>query len=133
MFALIEMLPTIAKTTRKFIGKLMKCLKCLVPCASCLVRYVCAPCRCQRLLNNFPSKVAYTSVRNCHAPLSTIPLTYCKFYALHAACNLAALICKLSCCAKRRAGKQVLGCSFCRSLVPSWSHYPSLLPLPWRQ
>lgn len=26
--------------------------------------------------------------------------------SLHAACNLAALICKLSCCTKRRAGKQ---------------------------
>lgn len=86
MFALIEMLPTIAKTTRKFIGKLMKCLKCLVPCASCLVRYVCAPCRCQRLLNNFPSKVAYTSVRNCHAP--PLPASPYLLQVLCVACRL---------------------------------------------
>jgi len=91
------------------------------------------------------TKVAYTLVRTTNFSLSSLSLSFspflffrlflsllplhCKLYALHAACNLAALICKLSCCAKRRAGKQVLGCSF--------HHLPprQLLPLPciWRQ
>lgn len=132
MFGLIEMLATIAKTTRKFIGKLMKCLCLCFMCLMLMLHDVCAAKGCKTI----SSKVAYTSVRttrlsiplSCSLPLPILNSTHFALYALHAGCNLAALICKLSCCAKRRAGKQVLGCSFCHPSV--LSPYPTPLPLP---
>lgn len=39
-------------------------------------------------------------------PFSPLTFRAPSRQSLHAACNLAALICKLSCCTKRRAGKQ---------------------------
>jgi len=60
-------------------------------------------------------------------PLLAFPfLTHFALCALHVGCNLAALICKLSCCAKRRAGKQVLGCSLCHPSALTLRSPPSL-------
>lgn len=68
--------------------------------------------------------LAYSSAPT---PLFAFPFsTHFALCALHVGCNLAALICKLSCCAKRRAGKQVLGCSLCHPLALTLRSPPSL-------